>query len=137
MNKILVDTNVLIYLVDEDSQFFKPARNLISDTSLNPYTTSKNLSEFLAVMTRIPKNSLSINDALTVIKEFNTVFNILYPTKASCDILMDLLKTYQPAGLQIHDFEIAGIGLANGINRIATFNRKDFIRISEIDLYPL
>jgi len=50
---------------------------------------------------------------------------------------MDLLKTYQPAGLQIHDFEIAGIGLANGINRIATFNRKDFIRISEIDLYPL
>jgi len=71
MNKILVDTNVLIYLVDKDSQFFKPARNLISDTSLNPYTTSKNLSEFLAVMTRIPKNSLSINDALTVIKEFN------------------------------------------------------------------
>ena len=137
MNNMLIDTNLLVYAIDQDSAFFSQAQNIISDSGVALFTTSKNLSEFLAVTTRIPRNAMPINDALTVINDFLTIFNILYPTEQSYKIFMDLLRKYQPSGIKIHDFEIVSIGLANGINRIATFNQKDFYQIKEIDLYPL
>lgn len=116
MNSILVDTNVLIYAIDEDSVYFEQARDIISRSDLNLYTTSKNLSELMI---------------------FFSIFTILSPTEKSYRVLIDLLKHYQPIGLQIHDFEIASIGLAYGIDRIATMNEKDFKKIAEIELYGL
>lgn len=104
---------------------------------LELYTTSKNLSEFLAVITRIPKNSISIEEALLVIKDFMSISTVLYPTERSFSIFEDLLQKYKPIGLKIHDFEILSIGLANQINTIATFNVKDFEEISEINLCSL
>ncbi|MGM0453816.1 MAG: type II toxin-antitoxin system VapC family toxin [Thermodesulfobacteriota bacterium] len=137
MNSILVDTNVLIYATDEDSTFFEPAQSLISRSDLDLYTTSKNLTEFLSVVTRHPRNRISVSDAITVIDDFYDIFQILYPTKKSYGILLTLLNQYRPAGLKIHDFEIAGIGLANGIKHIATFNEKDFNTIAEVEMLPL
>ncbi len=52
MNKLLVDTNVLIYGIDQDSQFFARARAILENSYYHLVTTSKNLSEFLAVATR-------------------------------------------------------------------------------------
>ncbi len=48
---------------------------------------------------------------------------------------IDLLRKYQPIGLQIHDFEIVSIALSNQVATIATFNKKDFNKVSEIELY--
>jgi|GEM_PF-6526811 len=48
---------------------------------------------------------------------------------------IDLLRKYQPIGLQIHDFEIVSVGLSNQVSTIATFNEKDFKKVSEIELY--
>ncbi len=45
MNKILIDTNVLIYSIDEDSEFFESSRKMLFDDNYEIYTTSKNLSE--------------------------------------------------------------------------------------------
>ncbi len=137
MNKVLVDTNLLIYTVDEDSRYFSQAHRIISDPGVELATTSKNLSEFLAVVTRIPRNAMPINDALAVLADFMSVFKILYPSERSSKILINLIKKYQPVGLEIHDFEIASIGLASGITQIATLNKKDFNRIKEISLYPV
>ncbi len=47
MSKVLLDTNVLIYSIDEESKYFKKAQNLISEQNRDLFTTSKNLSEFL------------------------------------------------------------------------------------------
>lgn len=58
MNKLLLDTNILIYSIDEDSKYFNKSQNLFSE-HFELYTTSKNLSEFLSVVTRLPKNSIS------------------------------------------------------------------------------
>ncbi len=46
--------------------------------------------------------------------------------------IADLLKRYQPSGLEIHDFEIAAIALTHHISHIVTFNKKDFEKIKEI-----
>jgi len=47
------------------------------------------------------------------------------------------MERYQPKGLKVHDFEIISIGLAAGIQQIATFNEKDFKAVKEISLLEL
>ncbi|MBV6421511.1 MAG: hypothetical protein DAHOPDDO_02786 [Ignavibacteriaceae bacterium] len=136
MNKILVDTNVLLYSIDEDSKYFDSAQKIFSE-ELELYTTSKNLSEFLTVVTRFSQNSLSLKEALLVIEDFINTMTILYPTKETFLVFRDLLKKYQPVGLQIHDYEILSIGLANQIDTVATFNEKDFKKVKEAKLYVL
>ncbi len=137
MNNILVDTNLLIYAIDEDSKYHNSVRKLFDDKENNLFTTSKNISEFLAVITRYPGENLSINDALLVLNEFENIFTILFPTDASHLIFVDLLKKYRPHGLKIHDFEIISIALSYGINKIATVNKKDFSEVSEIELVAI
>ena len=133
MNKLLIDTNILIYSIDEGSKYFNKSQNLFSE-HFELYTTSKNLSEFLSVVTRLPKNSLSLDNALLVVEDFISVMTILYPDKESFLIFQSLLRKYKPIGLKIHDFEILSIGLANKINTVATFNEKDFKEVKEIKL---
>ena len=133
MSKLLLDTNVLIYSIDEGSKYFNKAHNIFSE-QFELYTTSKNLSEFLSVITRIP-NPLSLKDALIVIEDFVNGMTILYPNAESFIVFKDLLQKYQPVGLQIHDYEILSIGLTNKVTTIATFNEKDFNKVNEIKLH--
>ena len=44
-NQILVDTNILIYAVDEYSKFHDRAIDLIFNSNYEFFTTSKNISE--------------------------------------------------------------------------------------------
>lgn len=133
MSKLLLDTNVLIYSIDEDSKYFIKAHRIFLEQH-ELYTTSKNLSEFLSVITRIP-NPLKLKDALLVIEDFTDAITILYPDEESFIVFKDLLRKYQPVGLQIHDYEILSIGLSNQISTIATFNEKDFDKVKEIKLH--
>ncbi len=135
MSKILIDTNVLIYSIDEDSKYFEIVHELFSQSNVELFITSKNISEFLSVMTRIPKSPLTIENALIVAEDFIKMFQVLYPTEKSYSIFLTLIQKYQPHGLQIHDFEIISIGLANRINTLATFNKKDFEKVKEIELF--
>ena len=136
MNKLLLDTNILIYSIDEGSKYFSKSQNLFSD-QFELYTTSKNLSEFLSVVTRLPQKSLSLNDALLVVEDFINVMTILYPDKESFLIFQSLLRKYKPIGLKIHDYEILSIGIANKIKTLATFNEKDFKEVEEIKLHNI
>ncbi len=137
MNNVLFDTNLLLYAIDEDSKYFNSVQELLNDNSLNLYTTSKNISEFLSVISRIPNSSISIKEALSIVEEFQSTFKILYPTEKSFAIFINLLNKYTPSGLKIHDFEIISIALSNKIKNIATVNQKDFSGIEEIKLVSM
>ena len=52
-NSVLVDTNVLIYAIDADSQFHHRALKFLSDPTIQFFITSKNISEFLVVLTQL------------------------------------------------------------------------------------
>ena len=137
MNNVLFDTNLLLYAIDEDSKYFNSVQELLNDNSLNLYTTSKNISEFLSVITRIPNSSISIKEALSIVEEFQSTFKILYPTEKSFAIFINLLNKYTSSGLKIHDYEIISIALSNKIKNIATVNQKDFSGIEEIKLVSM
>src|SRR5690625_459287 len=134
MSKILVDTNILVYGIDEDSAFFKRAREILEQEKYQLVTTSKNLIEFLAVTTKTSGYNLENNTALEIIEEIIQGIEIVYPTQESMAIFLDLMNRYQPKGLKVHDFEIISIGLAHEIQKVATFNTKDFKSVKEITL---
>lgn len=132
MNEVLIDTNVLVYAVDEDSNYFIRAQSVFYDDRFRRYVTYKNISEFLAVITRIPEKAIPMKEALAVVQDFKALATVLYPSQRSSSIFENLLAKYQPRGLRIHDFEIISIGLAHGITSIATFDTKGFGNIAEI-----
>lgn len=115
MNEVLLDTNVLIYLTNYDSKHYKETNKFINESKLNLFTTSKNLSEYLSVVTRKPINPLNTDQALEAIENFVSILTILYPDSNSFSVFKNLLQKYKPSGLRIHDFEIISISLANNV----------------------
>jgi len=137
MSKVLVDTNILVYGVDEDSAFFKRARKILEQKKNQLVTTSKNLIEFLAVTTKSSGYNLKNDTALEIVEEIIQGVEIVYPTQESMAIFLNLMNLYQPKGLKVHDFEIISIGLANGVREVASFNTKDFKSVKEISLVEI
>ncbi len=138
MNKqILVDTNVFIYAIDQDSKFHNQAFEFLSNTDLKLFTTSKNITETLVVLTRDEDLNLSIEECIKLLEDILVDIVILYPNELSLKIFFELVCKYNAKGLWIHDIEIASIALAYGIDRIATKNIKDFSKIEEISIVEI
>lgn len=75
--------------------------------------------------------------ALEILDEIIQNVEIICSTPGSSAIFIELVHHYKSKGLKIHDFEIISIGLANGINKVATFNVNDFKSVKEISLVEL
>ncbi len=133
MSKLLIDTNVLVYSKDTSSVFHEASVKLFKGQD-QFYTTSKNLSEYYAVVTKGETPLLTPQEALHDITEFALYCTILYPTVLSHQKLSELVKKYQPKGLKIHDFEIASIALISDVLSVVTFNRNDFQQITGIEV---
>ena len=134
MTEILLDTNVLIYALDRDSIYYMWARRFFDDSSRKCVITSKNVAEFLCVMTRGENPALSVEEAIATIKVFASNCRILYPDYASANLLLELIARDQVRGLKVHDYEIASIALSNDVNLIATVNKNDFKIIPGLEL---
>ena len=133
-NAFLVGTNVLIFAVDEDSRFHDGALNFLSQPEFNLFTTSKNISEFLVVLTRQNEVHLSTEECLDILDDLLVNITVLYPNQMTTKVFYELVRKYNPRGLWIHDVEIASIAIAYGIFTIATNNVADFNRIKELEI---
>lgn len=80
-NGLVIDTNILVYAIDEDSEFYSKSQALLYDSDYALFTTSKNLSEFLAVVTKGQVASLSIEEALAVLEDYDDNFTIPLPKR--------------------------------------------------------
>ena len=137
MSRVLVDTNVLIYAIDEDSAFCERSQKVLYNPNLDLFTTSKNISELIAVLTKGRVMSMQWVDVLSVVEAYSSMLTVLYPSSYSFSVFKRLLQEHKPTGLKVHDFEIVSIGIAQDIYQIATFNTKDFNGSDEINLIPV
>lgn len=131
------NTNVLVYAIDEDSQFHSWAQEILFEVDFELFTSSKNLSELLTVVTRGEDTPLSIDQALDVVQDIVACVTVLYPTQHTYEVFQSLLQKYKPRGLKIHDFETASIAIGNGITYLATANEKDFAEIDMLKIMSL
>lgn len=127
---VLIDTNILLYSLDKNNEYYNYSKDIISDNFDNIFITSKNISEFIAVLT---KQNIDYGIILNYLKTINN-FNVIYPDHNSNKIFYDLISKYKPKGNRIFDIEIVSIMLSNGVKNIITVNKKDFETIAEINI---
>jgi predicted nucleic acid-binding protein len=97
MNKIGVDTNIFIYSIDNSSPFHKKCDNFLKYSENELFTTTKNISEFIAVCTKIGVERDKMNGYYNEIKNNVT---ILYPDRQSLATFEQLNKNTSRVGTE-------------------------------------
>ncbi|MFC2087148.1 type II toxin-antitoxin system VapC family toxin [Bacteroidota bacterium] len=133
MSKLFVDTNVFIYDIDKSSKYNAEANKTLNSV-YRLFTTTKNISEFFAVLTKMDVNRDSI---LAYFQEIKENVEILYPDRNSLELFENLIRKYEVKGNQVYDLVIVSIILSHNIKLVSTFNRKDFSGIKEVEIYEV
>lgn len=132
MTDLLLDTNIFIYAYDRSSPFHARSAALFNSPQLRLFTTTKNIAECVAVMSKLDYPKAHIEQLL---EDISNNIIVLYPSAASLQLFGTLFKKYTPRGNRVFDLEIASVMLANGVVSIATVNTADFIRFEGIELF--
>lgn len=136
MNKIGIDTNILIYALDKESDFYQLALFFLNSLQGLGVVCWQNLTEFYAIVT----DSRRIRNNLTpqiAIREIETLINkysltVIGPNIKTKEIGFRLLRTKDVSGQLVHDVFLAATLLSNGINTLITENTKDFLHIQSL-----
>jgi len=131
MNSILLDTNILIYAFDESSEFHQKSVELFEDEENNLFVTTKNISDFFAVCSKL---NFDLNKTLGFYTDIKENFEILKPSEYSLTIFESLIRKYNPRGNRVYDIEIVSVMLTNSLTKVATANIGDFSNIDEIEV---
>jgi len=136
-NKLLVDTNILIYAIDEDSRYHRQSLYLIQNSEYNLFLTSKNITEFFVALTRNSDINISSRECLQCLDSLLFYFDVIYPNQGSFEKFKYLIYKYNPSGLWIHDLEIISIAMEYNILKIATKNLQDFEKVEEVEIIQI
>ena len=138
---LVVDTNVLVYAADVDSQFHRPCREWLERQRQRPdawYTTWSIVYEFLRVTThpRVMRRPWSAAGAWEFVAALlaSPGFGILLPTQRHADIAKQVISDLPHlVGNLIHDAHTAILMREHGIARICTrdtdFNQFPFVDV--------
>lgn len=134
----LVDTNVLLRLINSHDPQYAQAQNAINrllqqDVELN--IVPQNLFEFWVVATR-PANvnglGLTVEEATHEMALLKRLFAIKAGSPLILTVWENLVVKYQVKGKQGHDTRLVAAMITYKISHLLTFNVEDFTRFSEI-----
>ena len=106
-DKIFFDTNILVYLANEDSPFHievaKTFKEIAGESEL--WISRQVLREYAVVMTRhgIVEKPLSSKEIVSDMEKWGSLFQVADETEEVTKILVELIKTYNIKGKSIHD----------------------------------
>jgi predicted nucleic acid-binding protein len=134
----LVDSNILLRWVKPDHSDY-PAIVAAVDTILRHdgvfCYTSQNVAEFWNACTRpVDRNGygLSPQDTDRRARFFEERLRLLPDSLAAHEEWRKLLVTHSVSGVQVHDARLVAAMRVHNVNRILTFNDKDFARYTDI-----
>ena len=137
----VIDTNVLLYSINEDSQYQDPCLRFLEELRNDPspsFLTWSICYEFLRVSThpRVLRSPRSTHEAWRFLEELlNTPgFSMLTPTERHADVLsLTLADLPDIRGSIAHDLHIAVLMREHGVSRICThdadFRRFPFLTV--------
>lgn len=137
----VVDTNLLVYAVDQDYLRHREMQNLVKQWGQSIeqwFVTWSIVYEFLGVTTQrnIFAHPLNFADSWSFIEtllDFPS-FSILSETDRHAEVVRDLVREYpHMSGTRFHDLHIAAVMRENGIADIRTadadFHQFKFLRV--------
>lgn len=138
---LVVDTNVLLYAADEDSEFHVRCRRLVDDLRREPaptFVTWGICYEFLRVCThpRVFARPWSITAAWRFLEALFAApgFGLLLPTPRHAAVLEQMLAEMpELRGNLLHDVHTAVLMREHGVSRVCTrdadFHRFQFLTV--------
>ncbi len=138
---LVVDTNILVYAADADSQFHGPRRDWLERQRLRPdawFTTWPIVYEFLRVTThpRVMRRPWSVTAAWGFVAALlaSPGLSVLIATQRHADVAKEVfVELPHLAGNLIHDAHTAILMREHGISRICTrdadFTRFPFLEV--------
>lgn len=139
-DKIFFDTNILIYLSNEDSPYHSEAEvefERILKTKAEVWISRQVLREYAVVMTKPDsvEKPLSSEEVIEDLRKWQKIFNLADENKSVTKKLISLIKKYDIKGKRIHDVNIVATMIVNSISTIFTYNSGDFRTFKEIQVY--
>jgi predicted nucleic acid-binding protein len=143
VERLFVDTNVLIYATNEMSPWhglanaaLQEARQLGIELSISTQV----LREYLATATRLNASGGSIlrADIFENLQTFQREFTVVEDTRPVAAALENLARSIAVTGKQVHDANIVATMQVYGIRHLLTNNGDDFARFSQfVTVVPL
>jgi len=134
----LIDTNILVYAYNEDSEFHEKALKILENAlnkNINAVIADKSLFEFFAIITdsRRIENPITIDETIEII-DFLVDSNITIIYSSSFGFLktLELAKKYRIKRQEIFDMNLVALMIHNKIDTIITANDRHFRNIKEI-----
>ena len=132
-DRIAVDANVLVYALYRDAPQHATSRAFLERAQQGHLTlcfTSQTLAEFFSIVT----SARRVSDAKTPQEAVGAIQSILSLPGATllpvpADVTsrwLDLLSRHPVRAGAIFDLQLIATIMANGVERICTFNRQDF-----------
>lgn len=137
----LIDTNVMVYAVDSESPYHVVSKSLLDravNTDAGLCVTSQIIAEFCAVITdrRRVRNPLDPTAAASVVRTLIALPGLRLLTQPVGAELhfADLIEKHGRVGPRIFDLFLVAVMRGNGVQRIYTFNKRDFESIDGIEI---
>lgn len=131
--KILLDTNILIYLSYTESKFkIKNLDSLFKDNAI--FIADRSLLEFYRVYTSSLKQS--VDDTINIIDFYQNspACIVLQATNYSNQLTFKLAQDHQAKSGKIFDLNILAMAIENEINFLYTKNIKDFPETKQLEI---
>ena len=141
--RYLVDTNVLLRIIDRTSPQNRVARGSASKLRQDGHellATSQNYAELWNVATRpVSQNGLGLStaEADRMLRIAERICPLLPDSPAAYPAWRRLVVAYSVSGVQVHDTRIVAAMLVHGITHILTFNTSDFARFAPEGIAPV
>jgi predicted nucleic acid-binding protein len=137
----LVDTNVLVFSLDQEASEHAAARsvtNLARNATANLFVAPQNLAELYAVITnhKRVRHPRTEEEALGVVTDLMALPGLtLLPVPTTIvSQWVDLVRRRPVRGAKIFDLQLVATMLGAGVRRIYTFNRDDFAPFAELEV---
>ncbi|MEW6238620.1 MAG: type II toxin-antitoxin system VapC family toxin [Candidatus Omnitrophota bacterium] len=143
VNRLFIDTNILIYATNESSPWRHSAANALMELrrkGIELIVSPQIIREYLCVVTRSASCSKNIlfSQILENLNRIQKEFVLVEENRHVVDCLVDIVRNVSVAGKQIHDANIVATMITHGVSHLLTRNTADFIRFSQyIHIAPL
>lgn len=141
---VLLDTNVLVYAIDEDSPHHGPSRAVLERAANGEGVyclSSQILAEFFAVITnpRRVKSPRAAVEAVEIIEAFPAMpgITLLATGPETAPRLLSMVRAAPVTGAKVFDLQLAATALEAGVSNIHTFNTAHFERIAGMRVVAL
>ena len=134
---IIFDTNILVYAQNQSDERYSECRKWVKkveEEKCDGVLSSQNLVEFVAVVNNLKKlkKMRPKYETEEYCRNYRNVFKLVFPNVETVAVFEKLCKKYK--GDRIFDLFLVATMISNGVDKILTYNVRDYKDIEEIEV---